>query len=87
LKPKVSLNAGNAPGQAAVAAALGVLATPLAAVLAFIDPGLAKDADCSALLAQAQQQGAPRVKETPQELPRNAPIKDAQRSAKAHPIS
>ena len=59
LKPKVSLNAGNAPGQAAVATALGVLATPLAAVLAFIDPGLAKNADCSSLLAEAHREGAP----------------------------
>jgi AsmA family protein len=51
-KPKVGLKAGNALGQAALATALGVLATPLAAVLAFIDPGLVKNADCSALLAE-----------------------------------
>jgi uncharacterized protein involved in outer membrane biogenesis len=82
-KPKVSLNAGNTPGQVAVATALGVLATPLAAVLAFIDPGLAKDADCSALLAEGQQHGAPQDKENPKESPPNAPIKDAERSTKA----
>jgi AsmA family protein len=86
-KPSVGLKAGNAPGQAAVATALGVLATPLAAVLAFIDPGLAKDADCSALLAEAQGHGAPQVGETPKEPLRSAPIKDAQRSTKAHPIT
>ena len=82
-KPKVGLKAGNAVGQAAAATALGVLATPLAAVLAFIDPGLAKDADCSALLAEGQEHGAPQVKEAPKESTRNAPIKDAERSTKA----
>jgi len=58
-KPKVGVKVGNTPGQVAIATALGVLATPLAAVLGFIDPGLAKDADCSALLAEAHRQGAP----------------------------
>ena len=86
-KPKVGVNAGNAPGQAAAAAALGVLATPLAAVLAFIDPGLSKDADCSSLLAEAHREGAPEVKEAPpKESPSRAPIKDAQRPTKAHPM-
>jgi hypothetical protein len=28
--------------------------TPLASVLAFVDPGLTKDADCGALLAEAK---------------------------------
>jgi len=28
--------------------------TPAAAALAFVDPGLAKDRDCSTVLAQAQ---------------------------------
>jgi hypothetical protein len=31
--------------------ALGVIFSPLASVLAFVDPGLAKDADCARLLA------------------------------------
>jgi len=44
--------------QAAVAAVLGVLATPAAALLAFVDPGLAKNADCSALLQQPQAKSA-----------------------------
>ena len=39
------------------ALALGVLLTPVAAMLAFVDPGLAKDADCTALLAQARSGG------------------------------
>ena len=78
-KPKVSLNAGNTPGQIAIATALGVLATPLAAVLAFIDPGLAKDADCSALLAEGERQGAA--------PPKDERIKDAQRSTKARSMT
>jgi len=38
--------------QAGAAAALGVLLTPVASVLAFIDPGLAKDENCEAMLAE-----------------------------------
>ena len=38
--------------------ALGTLLTPLAAILAFVDPGLAKDQDCSQLLAQAHEEAA-----------------------------
>jgi hypothetical protein len=34
-----------------------VLLRPVAAMLAFVDPGLAKDADCAALLAQARSGG------------------------------
>jgi uncharacterized protein involved in outer membrane biogenesis len=83
LKPKVGLKPGNTPGQIAIATALGVLATPLASVLAFIDPGLAKDADCGALLAEAQSQGAPQQAGTDtgdqsKDRPNNVPIKDAQ---------
>jgi uncharacterized protein involved in outer membrane biogenesis len=51
--PAVSMDAGKAAGQTAGAVALGVVLTPLAAVLAFVDPGLAKDADCSSLQAEA----------------------------------
>jgi hypothetical protein len=38
---------------------MGALATPLASALAFIEPGLAKDADCGGLLAEARRYGAP----------------------------
>ena len=44
----------NLLAQAGVAAALGTLLTPFAAALAFIDPGLAKNKDCSAVIAEAQ---------------------------------
>ena len=52
--PKFTLAGKGFAGQAAAAAALGVILTPVAAVLAFVNPGLAHDADCAALLAQAQ---------------------------------
>ncbi len=50
LRPSIGLAAGPAVKQGAIATALGVALTPLAAVIAFVDPGLAKDADCAALL-------------------------------------
>jgi hypothetical protein len=53
LHPAVGLQAGKLAEQAGIAAALGVLLTPVASALAFIDPGLAKDKDCSTVLAQA----------------------------------
>jgi uncharacterized protein involved in outer membrane biogenesis len=93
-KPKVGLTPGNTPGQVALATVLGVVATPLASILAFIDPGLAKDADCSSLLAEAQGQGIPPTKDdankddaNKQGPPKDAPIKDAQRSTKARSIT
>jgi hypothetical protein len=44
--------------QASAAAALGVIATPAAAILAFVDPGLTQDADCTALLSNPQARSA-----------------------------
>lgn len=57
--PDLGVETGKAVGQAGLAAALGTLLSPLAAVLPFVDPGLAEDADCGALLAEAKQKGAP----------------------------
>ena len=54
----LGVKAGPALAQGGIAAALGFL-NPLAAILAFIDPGLAKDANCGPLLQQAKAQGAP----------------------------
>jgi uncharacterized protein involved in outer membrane biogenesis len=54
LQPSVGVKAGKLAEQAGVAAALGVLLTPAAAALAFIDPGLAKNKDCSTVMAQAE---------------------------------
>ncbi len=53
LHPAVSLEARKAVAQSAEAIALGVALTPLAAVLAFVDPGLAKNADCASLEEEA----------------------------------
>lgn len=55
--PAFGLERGSTLAQAGAAVALGVVLTPLASVLAFVDPGLAKDADCSALLAQGNAEG------------------------------
>ena len=57
-KPKVGIKVGNVIAQGGIAAALGALINPLAALLPFVDPGLADDADCGALIAQAGRQGA-----------------------------
>ncbi len=69
--PSAGIQARNSVAQAAEAVALGALLTPLASVLAFVDPGLAKDADCAALLAEAKDLDArapgahPGTRETP----------------------
>jgi uncharacterized protein involved in outer membrane biogenesis len=57
--PKVGIDTGRAIGQGGFAAVLATFASPLAAVLPFVDPGLAKDANCGAMIAEAGQQGAP----------------------------
>jgi uncharacterized protein involved in outer membrane biogenesis len=54
LHPTLNLEAGHALKQGGIAVALGALLTPLAAIIAFVDPGLAKDQNCAELLAQAQ---------------------------------
>ena len=54
--PSIGIDPGKLAEQGAVAAALGTLLTPFAAILAFVDPGLAKNKDCAASMAGA---GAP----------------------------
>jgi uncharacterized protein involved in outer membrane biogenesis len=56
--PKVGIDPEKTLLQAGEGTVLGALLTPIAAVLAFIDVGLAKNADCSALLAQAAPSGS-----------------------------
>jgi uncharacterized protein involved in outer membrane biogenesis len=51
--PSISLSVPSLIKQGSIAAVAGTLLTPAAALLAFIDPGLAKDQNCSALLAAA----------------------------------
>ncbi|WP_337189249.1 AsmA family protein [Phenylobacterium sp.] len=57
--PRVGVEPGPALAQGGVAAALGTMLSPLAAILPFVDPGLAKDANCGALIAEASRDGAP----------------------------
>ena len=57
--PKLGVEPGAAIAQGAGGLTLGALLSPLAAILPFIDPGLAKDANCGALIAQARGAGAP----------------------------
>lgn len=58
-KPTVRLRKGAAIAQGGVAVALAALLSPLAAILPFVEPGLAKDANCAALVAEGRAKGAP----------------------------
>jgi hypothetical protein len=58
LRPAVGVKTDKLLAQAGVAVALGTLLTPAAAALALIDPGLAKNKDCSAVMAEAHEDAA-----------------------------
>jgi len=53
--PSIGVDVRKLAGQGAVAAALGTLLTPLATVIAFVDPGLAKNKDCSSALSHTTE--------------------------------
>jgi AsmA family protein len=53
--PSIGIDVKKLARQAAVAAALGTLLTPVAAVIAFVDPGLAKNKDCGSALNQTTE--------------------------------
>lgn len=53
-KPSIGIDVGKTAKQGAIATAIGAVLTPLAAIIAFVDPGLAKDENCAALLANAK---------------------------------
>lgn len=57
--PQAGVEIGGAIGQAVVGLGAAALLSPLAAVLPFVDPGLAKDANCAALIAEGAAEGAP----------------------------
>jgi uncharacterized protein involved in outer membrane biogenesis len=59
LQPKIGVEPGKVAEQTGAAVALATLLTPVAAVLAFVDGGLAKDANCAALIGQAQSKNLP----------------------------
>lgn len=52
--PKVGIEVGAVAGQVGLGVALGALINPLVALLPFVDPGLAEDANCGALIASAR---------------------------------
>lgn len=58
-RPGIDLETGNALAQGGIGAALAALVNPLAAILPFVEPGLAKDANCAALIAEGKRKGAP----------------------------
>lgn len=53
---QVGVEPGPLVAKGGLAAALGVLLTPLAAILPFIEAGAAQDADCAALVNEASKQ-------------------------------
>ncbi|HEX3808232.1 MAG TPA: AsmA family protein [Rhizomicrobium sp.] len=57
--PSVGVQASKALGQGGIAVALGALVAPVAALIPFVDPGLADDADCHGLIMEARRSGAP----------------------------
>lgn len=69
--------------KAAVAAALGVVLTPLGALIPTIELGLGKDSDCTGLIQQAQKSvPAPQAnKPTPPQPNKNLPPQQAQKPA------
>jgi uncharacterized protein involved in outer membrane biogenesis len=60
-KPNIGINATPALVQGGIAVVLGFLFPP-AAILPFVDPGLAKDANCSALVTRDMALGAPAMR-------------------------
>ena len=56
-EPKVGVDIVKAAPQAILGTAVGVFAAPLAAVLPFVNPGLASKPDCGALTAEAADKG------------------------------
>ncbi len=57
-KPDVGVDKGVVALKAGAATLLGTVATPLAALLALINPGPEEDSPCASLLAQARKQAA-----------------------------
>jgi uncharacterized protein involved in outer membrane biogenesis len=52
--PRVSIDTGSVVAQAGLASLLGAVINPLVALLPFVDPGLAEDANCGALISSAR---------------------------------
>lgn len=52
--PQIGIDPASVAGQVGLAAALGALISPLVSLLPFVDPGLAEDANCGALVSSAR---------------------------------
>jgi uncharacterized protein involved in outer membrane biogenesis len=52
--PHVGIDTGSVVAQAGLAGVLGAVVNPLIALLPFVDPGLAEDANCGALISSAR---------------------------------
>ncbi|MBU2379900.1 MAG: AsmA family protein [Alphaproteobacteria bacterium] len=52
--PSVGVDVGSVVAQGGIVGALAAVVAPVAALLAFVDPGLAEDADCGGLIASAR---------------------------------
>ena len=79
---RFGLEPAGAVAQAGAAVLLGSLFTPLAAIIPFVDPGLAKNADCAALFAEARQSNAY------VNAPRNTPIAETgKKGSSVSPVS
>jgi AsmA family protein len=63
--PQLHLAGDHAAVQTGAAAALAVTLAPVAALLAFVNPGLAHDADCAALLASGSAELPPQARMAP----------------------
>ncbi|RZJ81628.1 MAG: AsmA family protein, partial [Brevundimonas sp.] len=53
-KPRVGVDVGEVVAQGGLTAVLGAVVAPIAALFAFVEPGLAEDANCGALIANAR---------------------------------
>jgi hypothetical protein len=58
-KPAIGVEAGPAVAQGGLAVALGTLLSPLAGILPFVEPRLANDVNCSALVREGRKRGPP----------------------------
>ncbi|MNL67015.1 hypothetical protein D3C87_1915640 [compost metagenome] len=54
VSPSLGVDVSAVATQGGIVGALATLVNPVAALLGFIDPGLAEDADCGALIAGAR---------------------------------
>lgn len=52
--PRIGIDGGAVAGQVGIGGVLAALVNPLAALLAFVEPGLGEDANCGALIASAR---------------------------------